>query len=266
MLRGRNKTKQNNDRCPHCGHFMVAPGKVWTARANAQRWERVGSPDAPLTQTCPVKPRLPRSVTLTRLGQAFAIGCCCSACVLPTSLNFSFGLPLTLGALLGVTCGTFILSVALGKENQEALFKLLDINRDGKLNMKDITTAVNVVLDEVLDDSDEPRPANEPQLDRVQLGYEVTRRMPDGTFRRAVLVPTQPRYLTAEKLRQVARVHEINNGKCNFSKRGCGEPFGDDLSAVQDQLEKLGYIQKTSKAANAPRVWTPEGERWLEQF
>ncbi len=119
----------------------------------------------------------------------------------------------------------------------------LDINRDGAVG----------------------NPSALPQTSSTPIphGLHITRRLPNGTeTRMAVLMPDYPRYVVKAKLKKCARLYEENGG--NFSKRGCGAPFGDEIADVQTELERLGYIEKTGKAANAPRKWTEVGEHWLK--
>jgi len=251
-------------KCSNCGQaHSVAPvaqekkSKSWKAQSNTRRFEGTGHAD--LTQTWPPPAPRTKSVTRVRAEQSAGLGCACVACI----FSLVSPLPNLVDVAIFVSASTFVLSIAFGKDNQEALFKLLDINRDGKLNMKDIEQAVNSVLDNVLE-PDETRPdALQSIGDNVTYGYAVDRRMPDGAIMRSVLLPDHPRYVTKEKLKQVARLYfEMDNE--NFSRRQCGEPFGDDIAQVQVELERVGYIAKQGKAKNAPHKWTPAGERWLK--
>lgn len=107
-------------------------------------------------------------------------------------------------------------------------------------------------------------PSAPPQTSSIDIphGLHITRRMSDNTILYAVLMPDYPRYVVKAKLKKCARLYEESGG--NFSKRGCGSPFGDEIADAQDELERLGYIEKAGKAANAPRKWTGVGEHWLK--
>lgn len=243
--------------CANCANYKPL---TWTAQAQTFSGSDAGN----LTQTHPLpaaRPASGKSTTRIRLEQSLAVGTACTLCAAPLILP----VPLLASATVAMSAFAFVLSVALGKENQEALFKLLDRNKDGRVSRKDLQHIFDNWWDNG-ESEDDTTPASQAVMDKVQLGYEFHRRMPDGSIQYAVILPEHPRYIGKEKLRQAARVHEINNNECNFSKRGCGEPFGDDLRQAQKELERLGYIKRTGKAANAPRVWTLDGERWLERF
>lgn len=248
-------------KCPECGAQLKVGKGGWIAKSDYPRL--VGQDASTLKPDTPSRPARTwtKSRTWERTVQAVLAGGAASVFCLAIGKGqlASIIAPLT-------TCAYWFGSTLLGAENWDVAFRLLDFNKDGKIGLADIEHLVNAVLDKMFEPEDETVPAPESTTDRVQLGYAVDRMMPDRSLRRAVLSPDYPRYVTKNKLRQVARLHLEVNDRCNFSKRYCGEPFGDELTGVQDELERLGYIQRKGKAANAARIWTPEGERWLERF
>lgn len=143
---GKGKPKHKDDeRCSKCGHYLVAPGASWTARADGHQWRGNSAKD--LTKTWPIAAPRTKSATRVRLEQSLALGVCSCACALATQM------PGAVGTVVFVASTSFILSVALGKENQEAIFRLLDRNKDGRIGLDD----VRQVIDEMFPDDDVPQ-------------------------------------------------------------------------------------------------------------
>jgi len=152
---GKGKKQPNNDRCPTCGHFIVAPGKGWTPQSNTQRWTGDGADN--LRQTWPVpslRPAKVKSVTLTRLEQSLALGIAATLCTMTCALSVGHTptLPVALSLTTIVSSGTFVLSVALGADNWQTIFRWLDRNKDGRIGLDD----VRQMIDEIFPD-DEPQ-------------------------------------------------------------------------------------------------------------
>lgn len=256
--------------CWNCGaeqNISKPPSTTWTARSDYPHL--VGEKASGLEPVGTATPKPVRAWTKSRIWErtvqaVLAGGVAAILCrAIGDGQILGIVVPVNTAAPL-TACAYWFGSTLLGIENWDVAFRLLDRNNDGRVDRKDL----QAIFDDWWEkgESKEPIPAPQSTTDKVQLGFQINRWMSDQTLQRAVILPECPRYVGKEKLRQAARVHEINDGKCNFSKRGCGEPFGDDLAQVQNELERLGYIQRKGKAKNAPRIWSPEGERWLEQF
>ena len=234
--------------------------KTWTAQ---QKFERVDS-EGPLVQTHPAPVTKPvrsrtKSRTWERTIQASLAGGAASI------LCLAFGQEQLTRIIAPLTASTYWFgSTLLGTENWDVVFRLLDRNRDGRVDFRDLQAFFDDWWEK--GEADERTPAPQSTTDQVVYGYELHRMMPDRSLQRAILLPDYPRYVTKQKLIQCARLYFELDGNKNFSKRQCGEPFGDDIAQIQDELERLGYVAKKGKAKNAPRGWTPEGKRWLEGF
>lgn len=128
--------------CDKCGaeYHLASQVKKNTWKAKQQFKSIDGEP---LMQTYPPKPPRTRSATRTRLEQALAVGACLSFPALFISPTFAAG------TFLFSTPATFLLSVGLGKENQNALFHLLDRNKDGLVNADDLHDTIDDLRDTV---------------------------------------------------------------------------------------------------------------------
>lgn len=156
-------------KCWKCGaqqYITKPPAATWKARAqgfamrgqDAANLETVAPPvpiARPLRPTVPIPtagPLRPKSLTQARLEQALVVGACCTV----GALVLWSPLPLPVKIMLPITAGTFVLSVALGKDNQDGLFRLgaafrnfLDRDKDGDVDTDDLYDMVDELRDTV---------------------------------------------------------------------------------------------------------------------
>lgn len=263
---GRKKPQQDNAPaivCPNCHmRFVGEQGKTWTVDANAQRFERVGGPDSPLTQTWPPKPQAVKSATRIRIEQSIAVGVAVSLCPATCALSVGQSPSLTALAALGsfatlVSSSTFVLSVALGADNWATIFRWLDRNDDGRITRADIEEMFNDWFG-----GDEPDAPGVPSV-QVEKGLMVINNK--GVGRK--LCPTLPRPQVLEMARKSAALHLSarlpEDKRENFTKQFVGGPWGRYLTHAQATLIILGMAEKRG---NNTTILNKAGSDWLAEI
>lgn len=258
------KNKQPNSppaiTCPCCGVEFRAVGELaetWRAEANAQRFERVSSPHAPLTQTWPPKAPHVKSATRVRIEQSIVLGAAIVLCVKTgvSLVGWSLSLTATLKWAVIVSSGTFALSVAFGSDNWQTIFRWLDRNGDGRLTWDDIQDAIDERLGG--DRESVPAPQTAPNIKRGLMLYNGHRGLQ--------LLPELPEHQIRAMARKTAVLYLSgnlpDNVKENFTGRYLGRPWGDYLNAAKATLSELGYVHIVK--GNNTYTLTDAGKDWL---